>query len=414
MVVLRENGDMSGAAHRLTDGHAFWLDLLAIQVAQRTPGRERRPKGPDLLELHPLVRNFVRQSFPQKDRASYIGQIIRVYKGTIGRIKHRLTERPPLSVLLYWTQNAELDIVVGNISDAFTTLMEVSGAFLMSAYPRELARVTRLLFSGVDWVSEHAKFAPFESVFHSHIRILSQLGKTMEVDSLLDEYERTVPNRDVRYIRYCELRCYSLWFRSEFAEAVEWGEKGQALVESSGVDSKLSAGMTHTLALAERDAGRPELALPIFLDGRALAEVIDPDELDEKRGEHHYGNIGRCLHFMGQIDSALVCYQKSALLIERSQATVNVTNKAYSRTWIGELLAGRGELTLAYAFLRNAFRLWEQVAPPKALTVSRQIMDIEARAGSPFQIKDREIDKVCLEWILGGDVEFGASTICNK
>ena len=478
------------AAHRLTDGHAFWLDLLAIQVAQRTPGRDlssllseiragggplpatalnsiwstlkdreqavlrlmaetvkpesevviadylsgsltfnkvakalralrslnlivikRRPKGPDLLELHPLVRNFVRQSFPQKDRASYIGKIIRVYKGTIGRIKHRLTERPPLSVLLYWTQNAELDIVVGNIDDAFATLMEVCGAFLMSAYPRELARITRLLFSSIDWVSEHAKFASFESVFYSHIRILSHLGKTKEVDSLLDEYERTVPNRDVRYIRYCELRCNSLWFRYAFAEAVEWGERGQNLFEASGVDSKLSAGITHSLALAERDAGRPELALPIFLDGRALAEVVDPDELDEKRGDHHYGNIGRCLHFMGQIDSALVCYQKSALLIERSQETVNITNKGYARAWIGELLAGREELTLAYAFLRSAFRLWEQVAPPKALAVSRQIMEIEARAGNRFDIKDSEIDKVCLEWILGGDVEFGSSTL---
>jgi tetratricopeptide (TPR) repeat protein len=128
------------------------------------------------------------------------------------------------------------------------------------------------------------------------------------------------------------------------------------------------------------------LALPTFLDGRALAEVIDPDELDTKRGEHHYGNIGRCLHFMGQLEAALVCYQKSALLIERSQETVNVTNKAYARTWIGELLAGREELTLASAFLRDAFRLWEQAAPPKALAVSRQIVEIEARAGNVFRI----------------------------
>src|ERR1035438_695335 len=26
------------AAHDLTKGHVFWLDLLAVQVAQRTPG----------------------------------------------------------------------------------------------------------------------------------------------------------------------------------------------------------------------------------------------------------------------------------------------------------------------------------------------------------------------------------------
>jgi len=55
------------------------------------------------------------------------------------------------------------------------------------------------------------------------------------------------------------------------------------------------------LALAERDAGHPEAALPVFLDGRAQSEVIDAEELDETRGGEHYGNIGRCLHFMGRL-----------------------------------------------------------------------------------------------------------------
>ena len=159
--------------------------------------------------------------------------------------------------------------------------------------------------------------------------------------------------------------------------------------------------MTHTLALAERDAGRPEVGLPIFLDGRTLAQVIDPEEFDEKRSPDHYGNIGRCLHFVGQIEAALVCYQKSALLLERGRENENVTNRAYARTWIGELLAGRGELVSAYAFLQSAARLWQQVAPPKTLAVSGLMKEIEVRAGRSLRVKESEAEKMCLDWILG-------------
>lgn len=64
-----------------------------------------------------------------------------------------------------------------------------------------------------------------------------------------------------------------------------------------------------------------------------------------------------------------MCYQKSAPLLARGSGPENVTDKAYGRTWIGELLAGREELRSAYAFLQTAERLWQQVGPPKALAV---------------------------------------------
>lgn len=46
--------------------------------------------------------------------------------------------------------------------------------------------------------------------------------------------------------------------------------------------------VSHTLALALRDAGKSEEALPIFLEGRQLSEVVDPEELDEQRGGAYY------------------------------------------------------------------------------------------------------------------------------
>jgi tetratricopeptide (TPR) repeat protein len=476
-------------AHRLTQGHAFWLDLLAVQSAQTEHGKDldallsdiangvgplpattlnsiwstlrdreqavlrlmaetvkpesaaeisdylrdtftfnkiskalkvlralnlvvikRRPRGQDLLELHPLVRAFIRQSFTKVERVGYIHKIIKVYKGTLLKLQGRLSQHPTLSILQYWTQNAELDIAAGNFDDAFACILQVAHAFMSSAYPRELARVTRLLFESVDWLSEQERFPEFDRVFVTHIRTLAQLGATTELNALLDKYEHTVPNRDVRYIQYCSMRCYCLWFRGEFSDAVEWGRKGQGLFEESGVDSRQSSNITHTLALAERDAGRSEVALPVFLDGRRLADVVDPNELDINRSADHYGNIGRCLHFMGQIEAALVCYQKSALLIERSSNLGNVMNKGYARMWIGELLSGRGELATACAFLRSALRIWEQVAPTKTTSALRLLEKLQSRMGKPPILKDTDVEKICIDWIVGSSVKAALNT----
>lgn len=475
------------AAHVLTEGHAFWLDLLAIQAAQGTFGRDlksilaeiragggplpaktlnsiwstlkereqvilramaetvkpeteshiadylsdllhynkvakglrtlrslnlivlkRRSGGTDLLELHPLVRQFIRQSFAKADQASFINGIIRVYKKIIGQQRSHLTERPSLSLLQYWTQDAELDIAIGNVQDAFSALGEVGPAFDSCAYPRELARAVRLVLSVVDWVSQHAQYELFESIFARHIRILAYLGEIQEVDELLLKYELTVPNRDTRYVGYCEMRAFCLWVRNDFVAAVRWGTIGQGLVESSDVDSQFTFRVRYTLALAHRDAGQPEAALIVFLDGRPMSEAIDPEELDENRGEHHYGNIGRCLHFMGQIESALVCYQKSALIIERNQVSEHVMNQGYIRRWIGELLMGREEYELAAVFLRAAVQKWQQVAPPKALEASALLSQAENRAGILLQANYQEAEQICLDWILGRNVEIGS------
>ena len=95
------------------------------------------------------------------------------------------------------------------------------------------------------------------------------------------------------------MRSYTFWVRKNFASAIEWGRRGVDLKRSTDVDTRDE--INHTLALAERDGGRPEDALPQFLAGRRIDDVIDQDELDEKRTGAYYGNVGRCLHLMGQM-----------------------------------------------------------------------------------------------------------------
>jgi tetratricopeptide (TPR) repeat protein len=205
-----------------------------------------------------------------------------------------------------------------------------------------------------------------------------------------------------RYIHYCKLRCYSKWTRGDFTLAVKWGEKGQDLKVSSGVDTRYD--VSHDLALAERDSGRPEAALPRFLEGRPLAEVTDPDELDGKKDGSYYGNIGRCLHLMGQIDAALACYQKSALLLERARHQ-HMVNRGYIRQWIAELLVSRNEIRLACVFFRAAYLKWEQTSPPRALVVKQMAMAVNDQLDDPLELNDLAVEGVCLDWILGKNLD---------
>lgn len=469
-------------AHVLTEGHAFWLDLLAIQVTKRAsltdldtllteirsgggplptktlssvwatlrdreqlvlrmmaetvkPETEaavadylsgqigynkvikaiktlrslnlvvvkQRPGELDVIELHPLVRQFIRQSFEKHERVTFVDHIIRVYALWIGQHRFQLFGRPPLSTLEYWTQVADLETAAGRYGSAFKALAEVADAFFASNYTREFSRTVRNLFAVSDWVTDYGQYEGFETVFSAHVRLLSHLGEFAETDMLLDMYAATVPNKDARYINYCEMRCTAKWSRADFASAVDWGKKGKLLKEASNVDTHYN--VDHALALAERDAGRPEAALPIFLKGRALAVVVDPNELEEERGGPHYGNVGRCLHFMGKIDEALVCYQKSALLIEEEPKSEFVINQGYIRAWIGELLAARSQKGLAAVFLQAAYLKWEKVSPPKARKASQLLKQLQASGRASLNLNCDDVEETCLKWIMGHNVD---------
>jgi tetratricopeptide (TPR) repeat protein len=467
-------------AHELTKGHAFWLDLLAIQVGKQNsptdlsklvseigsgteleektlnsiwktlrdreqtvlramaesvrPSTEgeiagyvteemnynkaarslrnlrtlnlvvvkERPNAPNLMELHPLLRKFIRRNFAETERIGFINRVIRAYQKFIGINRRQLEYRPSLLILQNWTQTAELDVSARRYEDAFSALAEVSGAFIGSAYPREFTRAARILFDGVDWVTDYQRFKGFEDVFRTYAHLLEELGRGAEADALLEQYELTVPNRDARYIHYCNMRCYSKWFRGDFATAVKWGKIGEDLKTSSGVDTKYD--VSHNLSLAQRDAGRPEVALPTFLSGKNLSEIVDPNELDEKRDGHYYGNIGRCLHLMGQADSALTCYQKSALLLERARVE-HVVNQGYIRSWVAELLVAREQITLAYVFYRAAYLKWQQAAPPRASRVKEIAQQFRDRVSESIDLEDSSVEGIWIDWMLGENVD---------
>lgn len=333
-----------------------------------------------------------------------IDAIIKVYNRFRGAHRNELSGRPTFSLLQNWTQAAELATEAGRFSEAFECLSEVRHSYDTSAFTREFTRVLRHLLSACDWTRDHPNLRDFDVIFRTHTRNLAHLGLYDEVEDLLDKFSLTIPEPDSRYILYCEMRSHVAWIREDFQQAITWGKVGQEIQEKSGVDT--SSDVDHTLALAWRDAGSPEKALPFFLKTKSLDDALDPDDLDENLGGPYYGNIGRCLHFMGQSRNALVCYQKSALLLEKEVGFDFVRNQGYIRLWIGELLLSRDQRELGVVFLDAARRKWEEISPVRARRLEemlRQIFapDILEKQG---QRQDRA-ESICRDWIRGRNLD---------
>ena len=123
-----------------------------------------------------------------------------------------------------------------------------------------------MLLAEANWVIDHPKFKGFENVFNIHIENLGYLGEYTEARGS-DRYEHALQVKDARYINYCEMRCHLAWVRGDFTTAIQWGRKGKKLKDDTQVDTHFD--ISHSLALAERDGGQPEVALTEFLQTHA-------------------------------------------------------------------------------------------------------------------------------------------------
>ena len=322
-----------------------------------------QPQGEPLLGLHPFIREFIRRSFTPREREKYVGAILSFLEGMIGRFRGLLRREPSYEILEHWARKAELQITIGRYEDATNTVAEIAQPLVNRGYAEEFVRLTGHLLRALDWAEACSSYKSFDTVFAQCLRSMVELGHEA-VDELLTRYEDSIPGKSSQYILLCDLRCYSAWYTGEFGVAVRWGEKGDALKEDTAVDTMFAT--SQNLALARRDVGRVTDALEGFLDGESLDAVTSLGQRIEDRGAEFFGNIGRCLYLMDRLDDALVCYTKSAQLLEASRDHRGRLNKGYIRLWLAELFLKRGQHELAAGTYRAAVCMWRDCSPPRA------------------------------------------------
>jgi tetratricopeptide (TPR) repeat protein len=329
----------------------------------------KRQDDGEAFELHPLVRAFIHRTYKVKERVTFIDCILSVQRAILDMYRPQLLLRPPVEAVRGWIEAAELNLNADRVAPALEALNEVAAAASSDA-PVEYIRVASLAFAR-DNLSDLITLPYFDKVFSEYVRMLVTLGRTDVASSSLDDYELTLEGKDARYINLCDMRCHLLWSNRSYPAAIRWGSEGVELKRRSGVDTEFDS--SHNLALAQRDAGLVDPALDFFLNGEELSDVTDPETMIPDRDEAFYGNVGRCLQFMGQIEPALACYRKSARLLEGGKGAYAAENQAYVRQWIGELLLAKKEFDQALPFFVAAHARWERIAPPQAERIQRDI-----------------------------------------
>ncbi|MCD4781228.1 MAG: SIR2 family protein [Candidatus Omnitrophica bacterium] len=356
----------------------------------------------NMYELHPLVKEYVWKNFSKQERVKYITLFVKFYDQVIAVLKPKLSHESPLSVFENWTSKIELEINKDDYKSALTSLQEVATPILTAGYVEEYIRITHLFFLNVDWLKAvYEEYKYFHDQYKNFIKSLIEIGKFDEADNFLKKYVKTISGKGVNYIHFCNLRAYFYWYKGDFVQAIMFGEKGLDLKKSSKVDGNFD--IDHTLALAYRDSrenGQIERALEFFLKGIKLNDVLSRDiDMKDYQGSY-FGNIGRCLDFLGKPDEALKCYAKSLVLLNRENDSSTSLNRGYACQWIAENLLKIADTKTAYYFFNLSIFYWIKVSPVRAERIKRTFLVNELFVDlRKKEVSDWENEKKCKEWL---------------
>ena len=234
------------------------LTTLNLIVIKPEPGAK------DTIELHPLIREFIRTEYSPKDREKFIGIICKMFDRVILKFKPQLQQLPSYSILEHWTLRAELALNRRDCKEALEYLYEAAGPLIDMGYVEEFVRVGTRISRELDWTEALlTKYPHFEWIIGELSGQLSHLGRYSDADDLAERYEEVIVGKSARFIHLCQIRSYSYWLRGDFDRAKEWGQRGVELKQSAHVDTHFDC--AHNLALAQRDSGEVEPALKYFL-----------------------------------------------------------------------------------------------------------------------------------------------------
>jgi tetratricopeptide (TPR) repeat protein len=140
------------------------------------------------------------------------------------------------------------------------------------------------------------------SIYDNLIDVFLEQGEYDRVESYLSDLDRSSQTIQ-QYIFYSTLRGYVLWFRNDFAKAIDYFEVAKRRIMEKG--ERVPSRMENNYALALRDGGRVDEALEYFLSKTDMPTVNswDPDSSTNLAADA--GNISRCYYLKGKLEESL-------------------------------------------------------------------------------------------------------------
>jgi len=369
------------------------LKLLSLVVI-KSPGNGL----PDLLELHPLVRDFIRRRFKKEERVPYIHSIILFCDRMILELRSKITQAPA-KLLENWTDKVDLCLECGRYDEALDVLLEVDSYLRKNGLVEEFIRLAVEILNVAVEGDDNILTAKRDRLRGHLIHSLSALGRYREADEQIERMAKSIPAKTARYVLLCDIKAFSYFLRGEFVNARNIALEGSDLKRVTNIDTEYDC--EHNLALAKRETGDVEGALAHFLGGEALEKVVSPGVTDKNRSGEFYGNIGRCLFYKGEMASAIVCLKKSVVALEASHDNAYISlNAGWGAFWVAEALEKMGSYSEAYVAYRAATSRWKSFSPTRAklaLESSEKVRKLLS-SGNSISLSDSECDAAYIAW----------------
>jgi len=375
------------------------LKAIGVVVDRKATSDEGR------VDLHPLVRSFIRQEYGSPlERQSFVLPIVEFFRSLLRTLSPNLAEGSSIEVLRVWTEAAEVELSAGEYENAIETLNEAGSHLIGAGYPEEFVRVSRMVFE--DFSRRPAHYSDSRSLFKlfsTLVEALVDFRSEEMVREFIDAYAPTVRPGTAQYIGLCARMAHVEWSLGNWDAGLQWADQGKAIKDASDIDTEYDVSGTRGLIL--RDMGRVDEALSILLKGRSVEDLLSVPLAGESEGldATTFGNVGRCLQKRGEIEKALACIVRSALMLERDARSVSIKNRGYAALWVGELLEEADQIREASLFYRRSLDVWGRRAPILARTPAEALERLKDAAQWAINLTEQEAERRCHSWLLTGD-----------
>lgn len=322
-------------------------------------------KDSDYIELHPLVKEFIRKNYQTSDRSKYITLLINYYDKLILVLKPKLSSDLSFEEFRSFTGKVELYVNKGDFQNAISTLLEIHTAISCAGYIEEFLRVAEFFFSSISWTQKQINsFSNFTQLLEQTIKDAAEFGKQSFVDSLLNRYEPLIENKSDPYIHLCSIRAYLDWFAGDVESALERCQQAKFLLQKANLSDTHDIAHTEALALRGTEVvGNVKKAMKHFSRQYSLEELVDNKTTWDGAHGSVYGNTGKCLQLLGKKEDALNCYAKAYYVTARDNNSNHLINLGYAAQWLSELLLEMEKFTESVYFHLHALSCWDKSSP---------------------------------------------------
>ncbi|WP_323908324.1 SIR2 family protein [Aeromonas veronii] len=354
------------------------------------------------IELHPLVKEFIKGKYDKKEQESYITLYVNYLNGFILLIKQRFGHVLPPDDIDLVSKKIEVLINADKVNDAITELRLVCESFFISGYCEEYLRLSDSTLQRVIWT--HKKINDIQGFFDfidSFFTRSVEFGRDDLFDKYMLKFTQLFQTPDKTMILSKSALCHKHWINSDYKNAITYGKSASDLIDVLGENDVWSGKHRYHLSLRDSQINtNVDLAIKFFCNDKTIEEMCSKIIHDNLSSA--YGNVGRCLFYLGDRDSALLLYCKSFKIFSSDNPKYfEKHNIGYASKWIYEVLLEQGEYQGSLYFLLHARNTWKDDLPGESNKIERYISDIpySVATQSIISLESWQITKYCKDWV---------------